>query len=153
MTENNEVESSYSADKLLIGFARSRFIACLVIAVAIHGVLIVATSGPYIRDQLDPEGAERRKAEALALQQAANTSHVASVSSATATQTQAVVTSAVPAAAVTNEGATPPATEQSVGDVRTNTVIMKQITEKPKPGEIPTAPDDLGISIDDTNPD
>lgn len=151
MTENNEVKNSYSPDKLLIGFTQSRFIACLIIAAAIHGLIFTASSVTYIRDQLDPEGAERRKSEAAA-QQAAATSQVASAASVTATRTRAAVTSAVPAAAGTNEGTKPAGTGPSVGDARTNTVIMKQISEIPKPGEIPAVPDDLGVSIDDTNP-
>ncbi|MCH7762968.1 MAG: hypothetical protein IIB95_04415, partial [Candidatus Marinimicrobia bacterium] len=101
MTENNDERSSYSPDKLLTGFIQSRFVTCLIIAVAIHGVIFAATSVHYRRYQLDPEGAERRKAEAAA-QQAATISQEAS---AIATKAQAAVTSAVTAAAGVNGGA------------------------------------------------
>lgn len=43
------------------------------------------------------------------------------------------------------------ATETSDGD-ELNSPVVREITEKANPDEIPDNPDDFGISIDDTNP-
>ena len=145
MTQNNDMKLVHSPDKLLVGFAKTGFLRFLLISVAVHIVIILLLSLSYIRDQIDPEGAERRKAEALALQQVS------------AAQTQAVAaaqTQDVAAAAAPSEGEKKPAEAQQLPqDSRTNSLIVKQITELPKPEEVPAAPDDLGISISDTNPD
>ncbi len=144
MTDTLDIKLQHSPDKLLVGFTRSRFISCLLIAVAVHLVVFTLFSFSYIRDQLDPEGAEIRRAAALALQQsdAASAGTNGIESALTASSTSAV--------SPTAETSGTPAQAPAVEDVRTNTAVMKEINDLPQPGEIPDAPDALGISISDT---
>ena len=137
MTENNNVNLlPYSTEKLLVNFTKSRFSLYLFVAVVIHVIFITLTSIGYINDRwIDPEGAARRKSELQAAQ--SNQMAAAAASAAPA------VTGIVAATAGSNAPAPAP---------RTNTAIIKQITDTAKPSKIPKAPDDLGISIKDTNP-
>jgi hypothetical protein len=57
---------------------------------------------------------------------------------------------AATAAVARAEGTSTGTTEQIMHD-RQNTPIIKAITEKASPEEIPNQPNDLGISINDTN--
>lgn len=139
MTEkDDQTLRPYSTDKLLVNFTQSRFSLYLVAAVVIHVVFIAITSVGYINERwIDPEGAARRKAGL----EAAQSNKMASAAAVPAANTGSVSNMA-PAVA--------PASAAPAD--RTNTAIMKQITDTAKPSEIPNAPDDLGISIKDTNP-
>ncbi|MBU4198441.1 MAG: hypothetical protein KKE37_01310 [Verrucomicrobia bacterium] len=153
MTENNDQTIlPYSTDNLLVNFTKSRFGLYLLVAVVIHVIFIAITSISYINDRwIDPEGSARRKAELEAAQSnqmaaAAAVPPVNIVSGSNMSSnvsTAAVGTGSVADAAGSNANA--PAN-------RTNTAIMRQITDTAKPSEIPKEPDNLGISIKDTNP-
>ncbi len=143
MTDKQDIKLLHSPDKLLVGFTRSRFISCLLLAAAAHLVVFMLFSLSYMRDQMDPEGAERRQAEALAIQRPKPSPD----SSSTVLQDTAVST--IPD--VVTDTTSSAIQAHAVEDSRTNTVIMREITDLPKPGETPAAPDDLGISISDTN--
>jgi len=78
---------------------------------------------------IDPEGATARRQAALAAAQPAAPAEVA------------------PAAATPADG---PAADASPAPPQTP--IEKATTEAAKPEEIPSGPDDLGLSIEDTNP-
>ncbi|MDD5679221.1 MAG: hypothetical protein PHW60_14715 [Kiritimatiellae bacterium] len=133
----------YVPDKLLGSFKNSSFTLVLIISLGIHVVAIGGTSVGYIKDRwIDPEGAKQRKIEAQARLQMAAASNLLG---------KAAAPTNVPAAA----GAAPSAAAvaAATNDLnRTNTAIMKQLNETAQPGEIPSAPNDLGISIKDTNP-
>ena len=122
-----------SPDKLVLGFSRSKILMGIGIAVAVHVVFLLATSVTYIRDRwIDPEGAAKRKAAQLEARQAEEAKAAAAKRPA--------------------EAARPAAPDaRSPEEARRDTPEMKGITELPKKGEIPKAPDDLGISIDETN--
>ena len=116
-----------SPDKVLSGFSRTRVLRCILAAIAVHVLVAAATSVGYIRDRwLDPEGAARRKA---------------------------AIESPAPRPPAPAPEAPPPQPKPAAAsqDARKATPVYKEITELPKPGEIPKAPDDLGISIDETN--
>ena len=127
----------HSPDKLLADFSKTRVMRYFVAAVAIHIVAMAATSVGYIRDRwIDPEGAARRKA--------------------------AQIEAARPPAPSPGPKAESPrpdtprpepkeAKAKTPDEARKDTPVMKEITDLPKKGEIPKAPDDLGISIDETN--
>ncbi|HUT31883.1 MAG TPA: hypothetical protein VNE39_00255 [Planctomycetota bacterium] len=126
-----------SPDKLLTDFTKTKVLWCFLIAVAIHLVATAATSIGYIRDRwVDPEGAARRKAAQL-------------------DAAKADVPSPKPKVESPRPDASRPepkeAKAKSPDDAPKGTPVMKEITELPKKGEIPKAPDDLGISIDETN--
>lgn len=144
MMDNNDIKLLHSPDKLLAGFARSRFVSCMLIAFAIHAFVFTVSSLSYIRDQLDPAGAERRRAELIESEEKEAAADKPPVESPAEPPREAV---AAP------EEAPPAAAVPLADDPRMDTPIMKQITELPEEGEIPEVPDTLGISIADTNPD
>jgi len=140
-----------SPQKLLSGFSKDRIIFWLAIAAAIHVVLIGLLSLGYIRDRwIDPEGAVERKAAVLAAQEALKKATVAKVVrpplSTGIVNQAAAATSEVAKTTGISTGTT-----EQILEARKNSPIVKRITEKAKPDEIPAQPNDLGISIGDTN--
>ena len=117
-----------SPDSLVATFSESHLLRWFLLAFLIHAIVIGGMSIGNIRDLLDPEGAKARKEAAIA--------------AARATPAAAAGTPA-PAAPVAAATAKPDAEKSAV---------EKSTTEVAKPGEIPKAPDDLGLSIEDTNP-
>lgn len=150
MTENkDQTLLPYSADKLLVNFTKSRLSLYLLVAVVIHVIFIAITSVSYINDRwIDPDGAARRKAEL----EAAQSNQMAAAAAVPPVNTGSVSNMASGAAITSAAPAGIGATGSNAPADRTNTAIMKQITDTAKPSEIPKAPDDLGISIKDTNP-
>lgn len=133
-----------SPEALVRPFAESRILGWFLVALAAHAVVIAAFSLGTIRDLVDPEGAAARKAAAAAA--AANP----------APDAAAPVATTPPAAAPAN----PPAGEAPAATPATPATpaadkpspVEQATTEAAKPDEIPQAPDDLGLSIEDTNP-
>jgi outer membrane biosynthesis protein TonB len=125
-----------SPDELLAGFSTSNVFRWFLVALALHAVVIGGFSIGTIRDALDPEGAKARKEAALAAAKAAATP-------AATTAPAAQPAAATPAAAPEATAAAKPEAPQ--------TPIEKVTTEAAKPDEIPDTPDDLGLSIEDTN--
>lgn len=150
MTDKPVIKTQYAPDKLLAVFTRTRFGLWLAVAIIAHAVFIATTSVPYIMDNwIDKEGALERKAKAEAAR-AAVTNQPVRTAAATNVPAVAGATGAAPAQTAGAPAPAAPANAASA-DNRTNTAVMKQITEQAKPGEIPPEPDDLGISIKDTN--
>lgn len=124
-----------SPDDLLSGFSKSHLVRWFLAALLLHAIVIGGFSIGTVRDWLDPEGAKVRKEAAIAAAKAAT----------------APAESTPPAAG-------PPATpEETKPDAAATaaaakTPIEKITTEAAKPEEIPSVPDDLGLSIEDTNP-
>jgi hypothetical protein len=121
-----------SPDSLVATFSQSHLLRWFLLAFLIHAIVIGGMSIGNIRDLLDPEGAKARKEAAIAAAKASPTA---------ATQAPAP---AAPAADATAATPAKPDAEKSA--------VEKSTTEVAKPGEIPKAPDDLGLSIEDTNP-
>ena len=121
-----------SPDSLVATFSESHLLRWFLLAFLIHAIVIGGMSIGNIRDMLDPEGAKARKEAAIA---------AAKAPAAAATQAPAP---AAPAADATAATPAKPDAEKSP--------VEKATTEVAKPGEIPKAPDDLGLSIEDTNP-
>jgi hypothetical protein len=121
-----------SPDALMENFSRGRMLRWFLVALAAHVVVIGGLSLGTIADLLDPEAAAARKAAAKA--------------------------AATPAAAPAGDAAIPSATEGSAAPpaaqpaAKEMTPIEKATTEVAKPQELPGTPDDLGIDLDDTNP-
>ena len=145
--DTNQSPEQYVPEKLLGIFKNASFTLALIISLGIHLVAIGGTSVGYIMDRwVDPEGAKQRKIEAQARLQAAAASNLPGKAAA-ATNAPSGTLSNAPAAAVISA---PAAATNDLN--RTNTAILKQLNETAKPEEIPSAPNDLGISIKDTNP-
>jgi hypothetical protein len=122
-----------SPDDLLQGFGKSHLVRWFMAALLLHAIVIGGFSVGTIRDWVDPEGAKARKEAAIAVAKAAT---APAETSAPAAETKAEEPKAV-TEAIAAEAKTP---------------IGKATTEVAKPEEIPSAPDDLGLSIEDTNP-
>lgn len=129
-----------SPDDLLGGFSQGTLLRWLLAALVIHAVVIGGLSIGTIRDWVDPEGAQARR-EALA----------AATKPAAPPDAAAPQGEAAPAPATTATPA-PAAPATAVKPAAPLTPIEKATTETAKPEEIPTVPDDLGLSIEDTNP-
>lgn len=117
-------------DELLTGFSTSHIVRWFLVALLLHAIVIGGFSIGTIRDSLDPEGAKARQEAALAAAKAAAAPAAAAPAEPTATASQ------------TAAAAKPDAPQ---------TAIEKATTEAAKPEDIPDAPDDLGLSIEDTN--
>lgn len=128
-----------SPDDLVAGFSRSRLLRWFLVALAIHAVVIGGFSIGNIRDMLDPEGAKARQEAAKAAAQAA----AAAAAPAETAKTE-------PAAPKTP--ASPAAPAEGPAEPKPPTAIEQAVTEVAKPDEVPKTPDDLGLSIEDTNP-
>lgn len=123
-----------SPDELVSSFSKSHLIRWFLVALLLHAVVIGGLSLGNIRDLIDPEGAKTRAAAAVAAAKAASAPAPAPVA-------------AEPAAAETpTTGPTPPSGSAELSP------IERATSEAARPDEIPTAPDDLGLSIEDTNP-
>jgi hypothetical protein len=129
-----------SPDDLLGGFSQGTLLRWLLAALVIHAVVIGGLSIGTIRDWVDPEGAKARR-EALAA-----TAKPAAPPEAPVPQGEA---SPAPPATATSAPAEPAAAGKPAAPL---TPIEKATTEAARPEEIPAAPDDLGLSIEDTNP-
>lgn len=125
-------------ESLLRGFTAGRFGLWMLVAVAVHGIVIGITSLGYVRDRwIDPEGAAERKAAAAE----AEMPKVSPPPAAVAAPSPAPVAAA--AATGTNAAA--------LLEARRDTPIVQAITSTPASNAIPRQPDDIGISISDTN--
>lgn len=147
-------------DELLGVFSRTGMGKFLALAVVIHVVLIGGTSVGYIRDRLDPVGAaERRKQEEAAHQAAQKQASVETAGAATQT---ASTEGTAATQGSQGDAQQPEAPQKGAGDAavgsdttileaRKDTPMVKRLTEVASPKELPKKPDDLGISIQDTN--
>jgi hypothetical protein len=137
-TESPGAETSLerlSPDDLVSSFSKSHLIRWFLVALGLHALVIGGLSLGTIRDLVDPEGAKARREAAVATAQAAATSAPAPAAAEPAA-------AETPAAA----GTPPPSGSAALSPVERAT------TEAASPAEIPRVPDDLGLSIEDTNP-
>jgi len=168
-------------DKLLKSFSSSHIVLWLVIAIAVHLFLIGGTSAGYIHDRyILGKSQEEIKQERDAAREQQQLEQQATATAATAgdvgRQNAGDRTSASDGIAEANGEATgtgdnqpsvgtaddgaPGGTETSPGKMteaellekHKNSSVVKAITATAKPEEIPKTPDDLGISIKETNP-
>lgn len=113
-----------SPDKLIAGFSKSSILLGLVVAIALHVVVVGATSVDTIHELIDPEWAEQRRlrAESEAQRQADRLRPRVR--------------------ATTTRAASQPATRKA------DRKIPKEYREMPKKGQIPKQPDS-DLPIDD----
>ena len=128
-------------EKLVRGFTTTRFTFWLIVAVVIHVAFAAATSIGYIRDTwIDPEGAVERKAAADAAATTENERAAPPEKPSPPADANAVPASDTDATS-----------EAALLEERKDAPIVEAVTELPDADEIPRDPDDLGISISDTN--
>jgi hypothetical protein len=144
MTDNKNIVNDYSPDKLLSSFTRTGFIKAFVWAVLLH-VIIIGLSSVSL---LFAGNADQQKTQTNTTSAATSTTEQA-VSEPSAVETSAPAEQAVEVKQKTTDTEKP---EQAATNAQhTNTVIMQKITETADTNDIPKFPDDLGISIEDTN--
>lgn len=129
-----------SPEKLVAGFARTRISTFLLLAIAVHVVVIALTSISYIRSQLTIGPEQPAAADEKAADQAK--SKKPTTTTAAAARKLKPATSA-PAAS---------GNQKTELEKRKEAPVVREITKMPKKGEIPKQPDDLGVSIEETNP-
>lgn len=128
-----ETIEELSPHTLLGDFTRPRITACLGIAILLHILVLGGASAGFIYTALVGPAAETKTADTPSAQDG----------DAAATQ---------PASAPAGgDGETAGDAPAAPGTRRPKSPIEKKITETPKPGETPDAPDDIGISIEETN--
>ena len=132
-----------SPDSLVASFSQSHLVRWFLVAFVMHAVVIGAFSIGYVRDLIDPVGAAARKAEVIAAAKA-----VVAAAAAAAAPPAAPAEAAKP-----GDGKTPQSAENTDGKSAEKSPIEKATSEAAKPDEIPATPDDLGLSIEDTNPE
>jgi hypothetical protein len=142
-----------SPDDLLASFSQSHLVRWFLMALLIHAVVIGGFSVGTIRDWVDPEGAKARKEAAIAAAKAAAETAAAEAKPAESAANDAKPDDAKPDDAKPGD-AKPGDAKAEVGATASEakTPIEKATTEAATPEEIPTAPDELGLSIEDTNP-
>jgi hypothetical protein len=151
MSDTPDAPERFAPDKLLYGFTRTPFLKYLLLAVVVHVLLTAATSVPYALDRIYPERVEaREKARKERERQEAEAKRPKTPATSQSSTNEAATNVASSAGSAAPAGA--PTSEAELLKAHSNAPVVKQITEMPKPGEIPHAPDDLGISIDQTNP-
>lgn len=145
------VSKRHAPDKLLVNFTKTKFLSYLAIAVGVHLVLMLLTSITYIR--VEWFGAEppatKTKEEVADKSAEASDEPVAEVDEQTPASESGQKTNEpddVVREMVGGSGGARVLKEAKDSE------IVKEITETAKPEEIPDVPDELGISIEDTNP-
>ena len=155
----NKDQARFSPDKLLSAFNGSNFIKFIILAIVLHVVFIGALSVNYLLDIMIPSRVERREEAAKnlkeqELKEAEKLAAAKAGTNAIAAKTSTAGSNAVTKAAAGGSNAVPDAGDKgntNLSNVNTNSAIYKQATEPAKPEDIPKQPDDLGISISDTN--
>jgi len=156
MAETGKTIQDHSQDKLLGVFTKSNLLTNLVYAAALHLVLFGLLGVPTIRGWIDPEyaaaQAEQEKSEQQQVDEAAEETtaqteaegeETADTGEGDTAETQAAASEAAAGEGDTAEG-------EGEGDEELSPVEQR-VTETADPDEIPSDPDPLGISIDDTN--
>jgi len=136
-----------SPQKLLESFSKGKAISCVILALAIHVVVIGGLSVRYIYyNWINPEAGEllRQREEQEAAEKKLQASAPAPATS-----------NATGVAAVTPPDKTPQAAgeDRKIVQEHGDKPVVKAITDAAKPEEIPDmpTPGGLGISLDDTN--
>lgn len=132
MVETFEDISKPAPQTLLAGFTRKRMPLCLGVAAAAHLVLIALTSIAFIF------GVRGRQTTEPVPANETNTVGTAD-------------TSGAPAANAAGSEDASGQDEASMLEKHRDAPVVKAITEQAAPEDIPTEPDDLGLSVEDTN--
>ncbi len=145
-------------DDLVMGFTNlSRVVWGFGIAVVLHLVIFGVTSVDTIHGMIDPGWAE---AQAAAQEEKVPEAAAESDVGETLEDQMATVPEDEPGdgaaegegEATGEEGETETATGDELPEDIRDTPVGQRITETASPEEIPDKPDDLGISVDETNP-
>ena len=150
MSEFDEEMRRFAPHKLLSIFAKTKIVLFLVLALAIHVVVIGGTSVDYVyyRVVFPKKGELRDKArDALKTKEEEHRKKVAADKEAAAESNRLARAAANTNTASTAKG---PLTDADRMDAAKDTAVIKRITDTAKPEEMPDDPGDLGITVEDT---
>jgi len=128
-TQSRKDISRLSPDRLMKRFRESKIVACLFVAMALHVVVLGATSVSYIHGLVDPAWKQQQDALAEIARKAKASKPAEKPAAAASTQ---------PATAQAGKAKPAPAERK----------LPPELTTMPKPGEIPAAPKG-GLGIDE----
>lgn len=141
-----------SSDKLMGIFSRTPFAACIILAIVLHAAMFGSSAVSYLLGKNAAKNQPAADGAGAATNAAApGAATTGAVLRATATN-GADAASAVPTAPEPATLAAAPDPETAEMERHKATPTVQAISEAAKPEDIPQAPDDIGISIDDTNP-
>lgn len=141
MSEPSDPTQQPKPERLLHQFSRTRLDGWLAVALIIHVALLGATSVPYIWDTwIDPTGAAERRAATTSSEE----------------DEQETVRQAIEESSPTATTPSPTEARESREDVETapeppESPVEQRVRDAASPEEIPRDPDDLGISLEETN--
>ena len=139
MAETSQTDiQDLSSDKLMGRFTRSGIVVWVIAAFALHVVVLGGTSVDYIHGVIDPTWKQQQD---RVKEEARNKARAAELAKTPRKRTAGPITTTRPAPA--RPSATKPA---KPGERK----LPKELTSKPKPGEIPKAPG-AGIGLDETD--
>ena len=151
MSDNRDIER-LQPDKLVTHFSRTRVGYFIVLAVVIHVLVIGVTSISTIRAYLDPAYAKQlAKAEEKEQEKKSAEADKKDEGSAEGDEQEKGDDEGAATRDAEAKGAATRPSEQGGGEDKAP--VEKRVSDKADPDEIPDQPDDLGLSIDDTNPE
>lgn len=138
MSDSTIETEELSSDQLLAAFTKGSFIKWIVVAVVVHIVFIAVCSIGSIVKRFAPQkpAAAEEEVQAEATAPAAEEAQQPAATAETPATKPAV-----------SDG---DATDAELLQQRSDSPVVKRITEAAKPEEIPDEPGDLGISLEDT---
>lgn len=150
--DNQELEE-LAPQKLLGTFSKNRVGTCLVIASALHVLVIGGTSLDYVYYNWINKAAGEARAKRLVEEKAKlRLKKKSAAATVPGSSTNAVAAGDVPSGTDTNAADVDVDDEKAMMDKYKDSPVVKRVTDTAKPDEIPPKPDDLEISVEDTNP-
>ena len=146
MKQTTDPTQEPKPENLLHGFSQTRLGFWIIVAFVVHLALVAGTSVPYLYDTwIDPEGAEERRAATEEDEEGEEAEAVREAIEEGAEGREEETPEEVeePVEEPTEEAAGEPEEEQ--------TPVERRVEEAAEPDEIPRDPDDLGISLEETN--
>jgi hypothetical protein len=150
-TEQNIVE--FSPYSLLRNFSKNRVLPCVLAAVIAHVVVIGGLSYEFIYTTwIDPSASAEKATGNEGAGETGNNEKKAKGSGTESTDASVPEDDSARAAVAGKEADGAKKGSTASDDTRLDAPVVRDITDKADPDEIPDKPDDFGISIDDTNP-
>ena len=134
-----------TSDQLLSAFTGGGFFKWVVVAVIAHIIFIAVFSIGSIVKRFAPAKPAAEEEQQTA--EAAPAANAAEGDAAAAANGETAGTASAPAKSAASSDE---ATDAEILKERAESPVVKRLTEAAKPEEIPSVPDDLGISLDDT---
>jgi hypothetical protein len=142
----------FSPYTLLRNFSKNRVLPCIFAAVVIHVAVIGGLSYEFIYTTwIDPSAKTEELAGTEGAAKPAEDESATNPAEADSADAAVGAEDSSEAAAARKDGSGAEDAETS-DDEPLEAPVVREITDKADPDEIPDKPDDFGISIDDTNP-